>query len=155
MPRKVCQFFICLKLDRSLMTDWSEELRKPWKDCLCLCFSVCLSVNTLQFTIFNTATLFFENMVFMAMGKKVFFRFPKFSFLTFSWPFFRFFSFLSSYWSQDTPHLTYKQNVWHVGSLRHTCTVKPLFFAGVYFRGRPPYKIQRGPMFAVRAFFLL
>ena len=27
---------------------WSEELRKPWKGCLCLCFFVCLSVNTLQ-----------------------------------------------------------------------------------------------------------
>ena len=29
-------------LDRSLMMGWSEELRKPWKGCLCLCFFVCL-----------------------------------------------------------------------------------------------------------------
>ena len=37
-------------LDRSLMMGWSEELRKPWKGCFCLCFS--------------------GNILFWAMGKK-------------------------------------------------------------------------------------
>ena len=38
---------------------------------------------------------------------------------------------------------------------KQKCTVKPLFSRESIFRGRPPYKFPRGPMFAVGEFFLL
>ena len=56
---------------------------------LLFCLSVCVSVDTLQVTIFNPATYFFH--IFIAMGEKDFFRFTKFSFFTFLWHFFTFF----------------------------------------------------------------
>ena len=67
-------------------------------------------------------------MFFRTMGKKVFFRFSKFSFLTFLWPFFTFFrvfSSLSLYWPQATP-FDLQTQFWHVGSLWHRKNKKKL-----------------------------
>ena len=87
--------------------------------CLCVCVSVCVSVTTLQVTVFDQATTFFKNIFFRTMGRKVLFRFLKFSFLTFLWPFKVFFGVfpLCLCNGHKPPHSTYKYNFWHVCSL--------------------------------------
>ena len=52
-------------MNRSLIMGWSEELRKPQKGFLCVCFGVCLSVIKLQVTIFDPGTYLFGNMLFL------------------------------------------------------------------------------------------
>ena len=64
-----------------------------WYVCMYVCMYVCLSVIKLQVTMFDPVSYFFENIVFRTMGKKEFFSFSKFSFLTFLVPFKVFFGF--------------------------------------------------------------
>ena len=122
-------------LDRSLMMGWSEELRKPWKGCLCLCFFVCLSVCLLTRyrSHFSTQQPNFLKICSLGLWeKKVFSVFRNFYF----WRFYGLFSLFSEFFplclctciGHKPTHSTYKHNFWHVGSLWHRKSKKIIIF---------------------------
>ena len=78
-------------------------------------FSVCLSGNKLQVTIFDQGTEFLENMIQYdrVMGKKLFFVFQNFHFWRFYGPFCCSFPLCICHRS---PRSTYKHRFWHVCS---------------------------------------
>ena len=128
-----------LVLNHSLTMGRSEELRKPWKGCLCLCFFVCLCVCLIPSyrPQFSTQQPNFLKMFFGTMGKKWIFRFFEIFIFDVLGPFSFFLLCLCI--GHKSPHWTYKHNFWHVGSLWHR--------KGKFFNFFLPFLTIWGPFF--------